>query len=240
MPGQAPDQMNTQDLAEGQSKRGFGPDLSMKEVPFTQEGIQNFLGPRFQVKPSRQGNFQINIGNMRASSDDDKITLLYKARELLRSRGFAVTAKLTFRSSRTQRFENWPCLWVDQNPDSSHVQKLQGILQRMAAKLEEAGINLGIEDALDLGGGDAFEQDREIEPTEDDNERTAMIQRNKQLVAEGKNLRSTQDPLYREPTLNQASPGFPGDQAQHGGKVRPGRSPAPIEDAYTEPTDEDL
>lgn len=238
MDRQAPTQMTSEDAARGQGKPGFGPDLSMKVVPFTQEGLQNYLGPRFQVKPSRQGNFQINIANMRASSDDDKLTLLYEARKLLRNKGFAVTAKFTFRSSRTQRFENWPCLWVDQSIENSKIAQLQGAMDQLMARLEEAGIQIPLDIKMAAGGGDAFEEDREIQPTEDDNERTAMIQKNKQNVAEGKGLRSTQDPMYREPTLNQPSPGYKGDDFQHGGTVRPGRSPAPIEE-YTEPSDED-
>lgn len=228
---QAQGQMNTQDLGRGLGKQGIqtGQVPREGEVPFTQEGLQNYLGPRFQVKPSRQGNFQINIANMRASSDDDKLTLLYKARNMLRAVGFEASTKFTFRSQITNRFENWPCLWVDRggSEQTSNLGRIANRLEKLLARIEEVGGELPLDTLQELGGGDTFEEDREIEPSEEDMEHAAMIQRNKHQVARGQGVRRNQDPMTRTPTLNQPSPGYPGDARQHGGKVRPGRSPAP-------------
>ncbi len=153
----------------------------------------------------------------------------------MRGRGFSVNAKLTFRSNQTNRFENWPCLWVDQGADNTQLQRLTGIIKTFTAKLAAAGIEVDLDTIMATGGGDAFEEDREIQPNEEDFEHAASIQANKLNVAKG-NVRSAQDPMTRVPTLNQPSAGFEGDPRQHGGTTRPGRSPAPEE--YVEPEEQ--
>lgn len=235
---QPPSQMTSADVAEGPGKQDIGINREAA-VAFTQESLQEFLGPRFFVKPSRQGNFQINIANMRASSDDDKVTLLYRAREMLRSKGFTASIKLTFRSQVTSRFENWPCIWVDEGESAqlSQLGRLKQLTQTLLAKLTTMGVSVDPDIIAEAGGGDQFEEDREIQPTDEDMEHQAAVMKNKQNVSEGKGLRSLQDPFTREPQLNQPSPGYPGDERQHRGTpADPSRTTQP--DNGTQGTDE--
>lgn len=235
--GQATAQMTSRDLDAGMTARVQGIKYEMQNIPFTQEGLQNFLGPNWHVKPSRQGNFQVNIANMRSMSDDDKITMLYKGREALRTKGFAVNGKLTFRSSVTGDFQNWPCLWVDQG-DTRKINHIMGLksqiseLRALINTVKETG-DTGLLDEwtlereMNTGGGDVFEGDREIMPSEEDFEAAARVERHKQQISQGIGLRNTIDPTERQRQLNSDSPGFGGYPEQHYGEIKEGRSPNP-------------
>ncbi len=189
----------------------FGVELETG-IPFTPEALSELLGENFYVKPTRQGNFQVNIRHIRDMSDDDKITLLYEGRRLLREQGFEVTAKLTYRNTATQMFTNWPCLWVDQpvthplNP----LHDLDQMTERLFLSLERNGIEVpqDVKDRMVVKPAEM--KMREVAPSEEDFERAGSIRRRQHDIAKGTGSRKTQNPMERGPTLNQPSPGVGG------------------------------
>lgn len=181
----------------------------MEGIVFTLEGLQGSLGEHYFVKQSRQGNFQVNLKDIRSYSDDDKVTMLYRARQKLQAAGLDASIKLTYRNQGTGRFENWPCIWVDRGriPQLTDVRNVTRMIQRVFALLEQQGIEVPENIITQFGTGDEFEDERESEPDETSFEGAAAIRRRQEEISEGIGIRKPMDPAVRGPTLNVPSPG---------------------------------
>lgn len=113
---------------------------------FTIEAVSKVLGSEFTLaKSGPLGNFKVDLAalttNKRNITDDEKITLLYNARQRLQEAGYECNIRLSA-PKQGGGWSAWPHIWVNrpvEDNQSVHAE-LAEMKQLVAKLLENQGV----------------------------------------------------------------------------------------------------